>query len=170
MRIDKSLSSLVNACQKNFGTGYDQYAKGQQHAMEAFKQEYHQQSVLVYPGRFATGGRYDADVEASWKVMINKPVYLAFLAAYDATVSSEDNILRESIRLRLGSIEYTAGLVVQARYWRSCFSALRVLCNKHDFTHPEFGVWSMGIVLDNLLLHCEELLDNPAALRDQCVQ
>ena len=165
MRIDKTLASLVNACQKNFGTGYDQYAKGQQHAMEAFKHEHHQQSVLVYPGRFATGGRFDADVEASWKVMINKPVYLAF-AAYDATVSSEDNILRESIRLRLGSIEYTTGLLVQARYWRSCFSALRVLCNKHDFTHPGFGVWSMGIVLDNLLLHCEELSDNPAALRD----
>jgi hypothetical protein len=163
MRMEPTVNSLLFAIQKNFRRGYEQYAKGEQDDFYAFFQRNYPGYVMFDTGRPGTGSRMDAAFEVAYAVAMNFEPFLNYLV-HSSSISTEPAILSESIKNRLGSVEFYAPLICRARFWIKVFAPLRVLCNCHDL--EGHGVHDMGAVLDTLEEAMHQLIEDPSLLRD----
>jgi hypothetical protein len=115
MRMEPTVSSLLFAIQKNFRRGFEQYAKGEQHDFYAFYQRNYPGYVMFDTGRPGTGSRMDAAFEVAYAVAMNFELYLNYLV-YASSIATEAAILSDSIKNRLGSVEFYAPLICRARF------------------------------------------------------
>ena len=163
LRLKRSLNSLLFAVQKNFRMGIDQYAKGDQHEFYSYLQENYPDFALFYTGRAGTGSRMDASFEVAYAIALNYKPYLNFLI-HLARILPQHSTLSDSIRIRLGSVEFYAPLLCRARLWIKVVAPLRVLCNCHDL--EDHNLRDMGDAMDNIEEAMLQLLENPSLLRD----
>jgi hypothetical protein len=166
LRMEPTLNSLLFAIQKNFRRGHDQYAKGQQAEFFTFVQREYTDKVMFDTGRPGTGSRMDAKFEVAYAVAMNFQPYLDFLIHRASISSTTDpaSILSESIKNRLGSLEFYAPLIYRARFWIKLFAPLRVLCNCHDL--EDHNLHDMGAAMDQVEEAMNALVQDPALLRD----
>ena len=163
LRLEKNLNSLLFAIQKNFRKGIDQYEHGKQNEFAIFCKDKFPDYVLFYTGRHGTGSRMDANFEVAYAIGMNFKLYLEYLV-HASQLDSEQKILSNSIRLRLGSVQFKAPIILRARLWRTFFAPLRVLCNCHDLV--DHNICDMGAVMDRVEVTMIALIDNSCLLRD----
>ena len=89
----------------------------------------------------------DASFEVAYAIALNYKPYLNFLI-HLARISPQHSTLSDSIRIRLGSVEFNVPLLCRDRLWIIFFAPLRVLYNCHDI--EDHKLRDMGDVMDNI--------------------
>ena len=154
-RLEVNVDTLLRSIAKEFGTLSNAYAKGK--GIKEFipwMQRERKDAVLLY-GIRSVGSRQDYAVEAAFPEYHNRAFYMRFLkqAQYQ-----DDNILEDSIYVRLGSVVYVAALRARAIVFDKIAQRLRFLCNSKkvglSFTHLHLSAFLNQ--LEKLLLRVQD--------------
>jgi hypothetical protein len=105
----------------------------------------------------------DASFKVAYAIALNYKPYLNLLI-HLARILPKHSTLSDSIRIRLGSVEFYGPLLCRARLWIKFFAPLRVLCNCHDL--EDHNLRDMGDAMDNIEEAMLQLLENSSLLRD----
>ena len=167
LRVSPSFNSFARAFDKMFSLCAN-YPKGYGELFRQWMKENHAGELLLHVER-AAGGRQDVNSMAALAMFWNRNYCLEFMAdILRFGGKRKDNILLNNLFVMQSSVEMISVTRLWSIFHIAIIMPMRWLAAKtHELAEYNWGVISLGWVLDKLKLDLEAIVEDPQLIHDE---